>query len=186
MRCLGWSKRVKSPSAATMGTATVHGTSRRACSASTTGWKRQEGTGAWSACSRRCSRCVCALTARTYSGKTMCWAGVGQTTALSHRRGGRAPGGRASRAPSVPEHKGFQTHLRGLEVAERLFPRAAQVAAGFICHCGDRDGGRSPERMRLANGIASRRSVCTRSPGCFGMREGATTQQSSPFVCRER
>jgi hypothetical protein len=37
---------------------------------------------------------------------------------------------------------------------------------------GTETGGRAPERINLANGIASRRSVVTRSPGVWGMREG--------------
>jgi hypothetical protein len=86
MSGLGCSKRGRSPSAATGGTATVHGTPRRACSASTTGLRRQDWPCSWRACSRRCSRSVCSLTARTYAWNTMCCAGVGQTTAESHRR----------------------------------------------------------------------------------------------------
>ena len=59
MRALGVSKRVRSPMAATMVTATVHWTPRRAWSASTTGCKRHDVTWAWRACSRRWSRAVC-------------------------------------------------------------------------------------------------------------------------------
>ena len=44
----------------------------------------------------------------------------------------------------MPQHKGFQTHLRGLEVTEGIFPRAAQVADGFIFSTGDIDGGEVP------------------------------------------
>jgi hypothetical protein len=45
---------------------------------------------------------------------------------------------------------------------------------------------RSPERARRASGTASRRSVVTRAPAFLGMREGATTQQASSGVVRER
>ena len=54
---------------------------------------------------------------------------------------GRAPGDRASLAHIVPEQKGVQMHFRGLEGTESLFPRAAQVAEGCLCHWGDLDGG---------------------------------------------
>jgi hypothetical protein len=83
----GFSNRVRSPIAATRVTATVHGTPRNACRASTTGDTRQAMPCSWRACSRRWRRSRCAVTARTYSCKTMCCAGVGHTTAESHRRG---------------------------------------------------------------------------------------------------
>ena len=63
---LGLSTRVKSPSAATVVTAVVHWTPRRACKASTTGASRQVCPWSWRACSRRGRRSVCALTARRY------------------------------------------------------------------------------------------------------------------------
>ena len=51
---------------------------------------------------------------------------------------------------------------------------------------GTETGGRAPDRLSLAHGLASRRSVCTRSPGLCGSMEGATTQPSYPFVQRAR
>jgi hypothetical protein len=83
---LGVSTRVRSPSSATVVTATMTRTPRRAWRASTTGGKRQVWTGAVSSCARRWRRAVWAVPARTESWKTMCWAGVGQTTALRPRR----------------------------------------------------------------------------------------------------
>ena len=60
-------QRVRSPSAATVVTATVHGTPRQAWSASTTGCKRQVCTCSRSACSRRGKRAVCSVTVWTSS-----------------------------------------------------------------------------------------------------------------------
>jgi hypothetical protein len=51
---------------------------------------------------------------------------------------------------------------------------------------GTETGVSSPERSRRARGMASRRSVCTRAPACWGMREGATAQQASPVGVRYR
>ena len=75
LRSLGGSKRVKSPIAATMVTATVHGTPRRAWRASTTGCKRHVVTCSRRAWSRRPRRSVCSVTVRTYACKTICCAG---------------------------------------------------------------------------------------------------------------
>jgi hypothetical protein len=57
----------------------------------------------------------------------------------------------------------------------RLRSRMAASAAA-----GPYTGVRSPERMRRASCLASRRSVVTRSPALLGIREGATPQQTSP------
>jgi hypothetical protein len=51
---------------------------------------------------------------------------------------------------------------------------------------GTETGVRSPERLRRASVSASRRLVWTRSPGFGGMNEGAITQQTCPFLVRER
>jgi hypothetical protein len=85
-RALGVSTRGRSPRAATLMTAPVHGTPRHAWRAATTGLKCPEVTCSWSACARRAKRSVCALTARLSSGKTRGWAGGGQPTAESPRR----------------------------------------------------------------------------------------------------
>jgi hypothetical protein len=63
----GVSTRVRSPSSATRVTATVHWTPRKACSASTSGCRRQVFTGSCSACASRGRRSVCSLTARPYA-----------------------------------------------------------------------------------------------------------------------
>ena len=57
---------------------------------------------------------------------------------------GWAPGGPAGIATIVPQHKGVQTKFRGLEVTDGIFPRAAQVADGFVFHRRDIDGGEIP------------------------------------------
>jgi hypothetical protein len=86
---------------------------------------------------------------------------------------GRAPGRSAGITASMPQPKGVETNLRGLEILD-----------GFILDSGDIDGVRSPERIRRAKGLASRRSVLMRSPACVGVRDGATTQQIWPFLAR--
>jgi ABC-type uncharacterized transport system substrate-binding protein len=58
--------------AATVVTATVNWTPRRAWGASMTGCQRQDLTCSWSSCSSRWSRSLCSVTARTYSWKTIC------------------------------------------------------------------------------------------------------------------
>ena len=57
---------------------------------------------------------------------------------------GRAPGGPAGIANSVPQPQGVQTTCRGLEVTAGIVTRAAQVADGCICNVGDIDGGEGP------------------------------------------
>jgi hypothetical protein len=77
LRGRGCSTRLRSPSAATVVTVTVHGTPRSACRASTTGCTRHEVTWSCRACSRRPTRAVWSVTAGTSSGTTMGCAGGG-------------------------------------------------------------------------------------------------------------
>jgi hypothetical protein len=86
LSALGVANRGRSPIAALRGTATGHGTPRKACSASPTGYKRQACPCSWRSCSSRWRRAVCSCTAWTYACKTMCCVGAGQTTSESHRR----------------------------------------------------------------------------------------------------
>jgi hypothetical protein len=44
----------------------------------------------------------------------------------------------------VAPPEGVEAPLGGLQSAEGIFPSPAQVAAGFICHRGDIDGGEIP------------------------------------------
>ena len=54
--------------------------------------------------------------------------------------------------------------------------RRSRIASSSTA--GTYPGVRSPARMSRANGLASRRSVVTRSPAFLGINEGATTQQT--------
>jgi hypothetical protein len=40
----------------------------------------------------------------------------------------------------VAKQEGFEAQLGGLKIAYGIFPIPAQVADGFICHCGGIDG----------------------------------------------
>ena len=57
---------------------------------------------------------------------------------------GRAPGGPARIADIVPQEKGFEPELRGLEIADGIFTRPAQVTNGFIFDLGHIDRGEVP------------------------------------------
>ena len=84
---------------------------------------------------------MCSVTARTYSWKTICWAGVGQTTSAQPAQMRRPPGGPARIADILPQQKGFEAELGRLEIMERIFPRAAQVTNGFVFDRWDIDRG---------------------------------------------
>ena len=144
MSCRGFSKRVRSPSAATVVTATVHWTPRRAWRASTTGC---EAPGL-----HLLVECVF-QTPQTFS-----LFGDGLDVFLKDdllRRGGtdhlaepaqvgRAPVGPPCRADIVPQQEGFEPQLGRLQIPQGLFPRPTQVADGFIVDGGDIDGGEVP------------------------------------------
>jgi hypothetical protein len=57
---------------------------------------------------------------------------------------GRVPGGLACITYVVPQQKSFQPKFRRLQVLDGIFPRAAQVADGFIFYFGHRDGSEVP------------------------------------------
>ena len=57
---------------------------------------------------------------------------------------GRAPIGPARVPYSMPEQKGFEPKSRGLEIAEGICTRPAEVSDGFIFHLGHRDRGAIP------------------------------------------
>src|SRR5712675_2202620 len=77
-------------------------------------------------------------------------------------------------------------HERGdlLALAFEVFPRcltgAREIAHRLMPLVGHPDRGDSPARDSLARPTASRRFVFTRSPGFFGISEGAATMQSWP------
>jgi hypothetical protein len=112
---LGVAKRLRSPIAATIVTATGHCTPRSACGASATGGKRHDCTCSWRTWSRRWRRVVCSVTARTYSCKTLCGAGVGQTTAERHRRGARCQWARPVERISWRNKKAVRRNVASLQ-----------------------------------------------------------------------
>jgi hypothetical protein len=186
MRWRGLSKRVRSPRAATVVTATVHCTPRRAWSAATTGGTRQGVPCAWRSCARRCRRSVGSLTARTYAWHTMCGAGVGQTPAERHRRWAGFPAAWPVERMSCRRTKACRRHVAAVRArsASARARHSARMASSSTL--GTETGVRSPERIKRARWSASRRSVLTRSPAFFGSQDGATPQPSSPFLVRER
>jgi hypothetical protein len=141
MRALGVSKRVRSPRCATGVTATVPGTPRRACRASTSGDKTPRLHGLLP--------CLCA----TLAACGVCGHGtdiglqddVGrwcltQDCRAPLERGG-APGGPARVAAIVSEEAGGETERGGLAIAEGLCTGAAAGAHRVVCPRGDRDCG---------------------------------------------
>ena len=64
--------------------------------------------------------------------------------------------------------------------------RRARSRMAASSTAGTSTGVRSPARLSRARGVASRRSVVTRSPACFGTREGATTPPLRGVRRRER
>ena len=174
---LGGSKRVKSPMAATMVTATGKGTPRRAWRALPTGCKRPTCPWAGSACSRRWRRSVASGMARTSSGKTLCCAAVGQTTSESHRRGAGPQGARPASRIACRSKKAVRRHVaavRWLLGSARARGRSRLASSSTL---GTETRGRAPERARRASGTASRRVVVTRAPDFWGSSAGATPQQ---------
>ena len=113
------------------------------------------------------------LTARTSSGKTLCCAGVGPSTAESHRRWAgpqcARPGERLSclRKQAVRRNLGALRALRG---SARARVRSHMASSSPV---GPETAGRAPERARRASCRASLRSVLPRAPACLGRREGA-------------
>ena len=144
MSALGVSKRVRSPISATRVTATVPCTPRKAWRASTTGVTRHDGTCAWSSWSRRWRRSLCSLTARTYSWKTSCWAGVGQTTSESHRRGAGRQLARPVERISCLRKKAVESKRGVLEIADGICTGPREIPEGFIFHFWDIHRGEIP------------------------------------------
>ncbi len=114
----------------------------------------------------------------------LCWCGADHFRQPPER--GRAPSGPAGGADIVSEYERVESQRGVLKIAAGIFTCPSEVSYGVICHCGTSTTVRAPERTSLASGMASRRSVLTRSPAFVGMSEGATTQQSSPFFVQYR
>ena len=112
--------------------------------------------------------------------------GGGQTTALRQRRGAGPHVARPGERLSGRRSTALRRHVavwRACRVAARARLRSRLAAAG---PAGTETGGRSPERMRRATGMASRRAVWTRSPGCCGSTAGATTPPPGPWGVSSR
>jgi hypothetical protein len=186
MSGLGCSTGVRAPPAATRVTAPVHGTPRQVCSASTTGFPRQDVTWSWRAGARRGRRAGCSFTARTAACETMGCAGVGPTTALRQRRWAglqvARPVERLACRSTTACRRNFAA-WRSRMGAARARPRWRMASSATV---GTATGVRSPARIRRAHGGASRQSVCTRAPAVVGISEGATTPQTSPVCVRSR
>jgi hypothetical protein len=90
------------------------------------------------------------------------------------------------RAELLAEQESFEAQLGVLKIAAGLVPSPRQGPHGFRCHLGHRDRSASPERASRARGPASLRLVVTRSPDLLGLSEGATPQELSPLVVRDR
>ena len=139
MSCHGCSKRVRSPSAATVVTATVNWTPRRPWRASTTGASRQVWT--W----------VVKFLLKALKTGAVFGDGVHvflQDDLLGRCRTddfaepsevSRAPGGLARRADSVAQEKRLEPKLGCLEITDGLFTSPAQVPNRFILHRWDID-----------------------------------------------
>jgi len=159
---------------------------RRAWGASTTGARRQVGPWSLRACARRARRSVGAATARRYAWHPLGGAGGGQTTSLRQRRWAGPQGARPGERLACRRSKAWSRHCAGLRswrASARARPRSRLASSSTA---GTSTGGRSPERSRRARVRASRRWVVTRSPGLWGIKEGATPQQPWPFGVRER
>jgi len=99
---------------------------------------------------------------------------------------GRPPGGAAGERLACRRSKAWSRHCAGLRswrASARARPRSRLASSSTA---GTSTGGRSPERSRRVCVRASRRWVVTRSPGLWGIKEGATPQQPWPFGVRER
>ena len=150
MRCLGLSKRGRSPRAATVVTATVNGPPRSAWSADDA---RGEPPGlpvVCDACSRRGRRSGWSVIARMYSWQTIGCAGVGQTTAESHRRWAGPQVAWPVERVLLPQEKRCQPKLRAAE--ERGWParprhRSRMASSSTV----GTETGVNPERIRRAS-----------------------------------
>jgi hypothetical protein len=107
--------------------------------------------------------------------KTIGWAGDGPTPAARPRRGAGPHVARPADRLSGRRRTACNRCLaawRSRRASARAWARSRMASSATV---GTSTGGNSPERRRLASGVASRRAVLTRSPACFGTREGATT-----------
>src|SRR5712692_3009088 len=186
MSCRGLSKRLRAPSSALRVTATVNCTPRKAWSAATPGAQRQLCPWVWRSASSRGKRSVGSDTARTYSGKTICWAGVGHTTSANPRRGAGPQLARPAERMSWRSRKALRRAVAAFPSCSASSRARTTSRMASSSTPGTYPGVRSPDRSSRASCTASRRSVLTRSPACLGIWEGATTQHLRFFLVRYR
>jgi hypothetical protein len=95
----------------------------------------------------------------------------------------RAPGGPARRADIVPQQASFAPQLRGLEIADGICTRPAQVTHRFLLHLGHRDRGEVP-RAHQAGQFDSIPAVgFAPISGLFGDQRGRDDPANMAFVC---
>ena len=92
--------------------------------------------------------------------------------------------GPAGVADSVPEQEGFQMDLGLLEIAESIFTGPREIAYGFLFDLRHRDRGEIPRARQAGqwHGVSAVRFDPI--TGLVGIRDGTTTQPSSPFFVR--
>ena len=96
---------------------------------------------------------------------------------------GRAPGGPAGITDVLPQEKGFEPKLRGLEIADGIFTRPAQVPNRFILNLGDVDG-REVTRAHQAGQFDGVSSVgFDPIPWLFGDQRGRDDPADMAFFC---
>jgi hypothetical protein len=86
----------------------------------------------------------------------------------------------------VPQHEGFEPYRGRLPIPQGLFPRPTQVADRCIVdgrhrHRGEVPGAHEPGQWQGITPVG-----CDAVTGFFGIKEGATTPQTSPCFIRKR
>jgi hypothetical protein len=98
-----------------------------------------------------------------------------------------ASGGGTALIPAItPQQEGLQPVLGSLEIPDGSAQARVRARLASASAVGTPTGVRVPERRSRARWVASRRSVLTRSPACFGTREGATSQPRRCCLVRSR
>src|SRR6266498_4782996 len=148
----GRSKRVRSPSSATVMMATVNCTPRRACKASTTGYIRHVLACSRSAASKRPSNSVRSVTVRTYSWNTICWAGGGEDEPGQPPSMLIAPVGAPGIADVVAQQQRLETEAGVVEIPEGVFAGPREIADRLVGDLGHVDGGEIPGAGEASQG----------------------------------
>ncbi len=93
---------------------------------------------------------------------------------------GLAPGTLAMITITMTQKQGLEPMPAAAQIIDRMGSRSAQIANGLIGRFRNVDGFEFAGTEQPASFTASRRSVFIRSPGRFGVIEGATTMQGTP------